>query len=371
MNMFLGKIMELVSIAILAAFFVRAVQEIMKQGWWARNFDFKALFYISFPAVILFFGMLPSDKDAPSFIEKQAFLFSVLLGFPVLIKRLSVMQEQVEKSQQQVDIGQKQMRFNQYSEGKKLLWSEQLSSRMEGVEALWQFVKTYPEEYQRVMETFSQFIKYPLPYELDEKRQNDLKSVRPQYAKRETPAGERRDINAILQHMCREIVAGTTAYEIDFINAHLEGANFFRAHLKRANLISAHLDGADFFGARLDGAYLSNAHLDRADFFGARLDGADLSNTHLERAIFFGARLDGAYLNNAHLEGANLMLTIINDVNFTNAYNLREEQIDECVFITDDAFSEKHPILPKGLKRTYKELSWEEWEEEKSKLLRF
>ena len=365
---------------------------IMK-GWVSRTFDFWASVLSLVVVGILFwvgyFSIYLHENSEPSL-----FVIGALIGFPVLIKRLSVMQEQAEKSQQQIDIGQEQTRLNQYNEAKKLLWSEQLSSRMEGVEALWHFATTYPEKYKTVMETFAQFIKHPLPYELDEKRQNNLKSVRPQYAKWETPAGKREDIHAILRRMGEKRMAGAEPCKIDLRDTHLEEADLSEAHLDRAilrgahlegvDLSEAHLDRADLSGANLEGANLWRAGLEGAHLYRAHLEGANLFEAHLEKAYFFEAHLDRAYLFFASLKGANLsganlggadlgaanlILAVINNANFTDAIDLTQEQIDKCVFIIDHPFYKRQPKLPDGIKREYLKITNEEWKKERDEFL--
>ena len=375
MNMFLGKIMELVFVIILGVFFVRVVQEIMKQGWVARTFDFNAFFYISIPNVALFLVILPSDTNAHSLIEIQAILFGMLLGFPVLIKRLSVMQEQAEKSQQQIDIAQKQSRDSQYRDARNLLQSNQLNSRMMGIADLWRFAKTHPqEEYHTVMDVFINFIHQPIPYEWKEGTHEQDKK-----------ASKRRDIRKILQYMGAKRLEGAKFYKIDLREAHLEDANLRQAYLAKADLRGAYLEGANLRDARLEEANLIRAHLKGADLWQAYLEGADLRHSNLEDADLWdavlleadlrwsnlvGTHLERACLNYAHLEGAdlrdaNLKLALINNADFAGAKNLTQEQIDSCVFITDDDFSQDPPTLPEGMEHTYIEMEQDEWEEER------
>ena len=81
---------------------------------------------------------------------------AALIGFPILIKRVSETRLQ--------------SRTMQYNAANELLWSERLGSRMAGIEALWRsLAETYPkEEYHNAMDVFSQFIKYPVPYDWEE-----------------------------------------------------------------------------------------------------------------------------------------------------------------------------------------------------------
>ena len=378
--------------------------------WLEKNCELPSL---KVAVVFLFAFSLLSFFHEPvlSYFLNNPLIVAALLGFPILIKRLSVMQEQAEKSQRLVEIGQQQTRFNQYSEGKKLLFSQQLSSRMEGIEALWQFATTYPkEEYQIVMETFSQFIKHPPLYELDEKRNKQFFE--------KTPAGKRDDIREILRHIGKERMAGVEHYTIDLSNADLKGAILKEAHLEGARLEGARLEGARLDSANLKGAVLLEAHLERAQLQDANLEGAILTGANLERAFLYranlkgallvgtnlegaesrDANLEGAHLRNANLEGArlasanlkevdflnaklggallvganleeshffmvHLTLAIINNANFTDATYLTQEQINECVFITDYSDSNQPPTLPNGIEHTYQRMSISEWQD--------
>ena len=354
--------------------------------WWGRNFDFNGFFYISIPALTLFFVTLPSDKTVYDIIEKHTLLIGALLGFPILIKRVAEMQEQTR-------ISREQLHFSQFADAYGKLWSLDLGTRMTAIESLWRFAQAYPkEEYKKVMDVFSQFIRHPQPYELDEKRQKKhrhLKSVRPQYFKQEkTPAGKRTDIGAILQDMGEERMEGAKNYKIDLRHVHLEEAHLWHAHLERADLSGAHLEGAHFWdahlerarlvGAHLEGADLSDAHLEGAHLIATNLGEADLSDAHLEGAYLWHAHLEGADLEGAYLEGALLWntnlkdailkLAVINSADFSDAKNLTKEQIDSCVFITDHTKFKKKPQLPKGFKRTYRKLTFKKWQKEKDEL---
>ena len=337
-------------------------------SWLGRNFDFTALVI-----VLLIFGLggfvysaellvLVSSKEEEyntigHYVFNNPLVLAALLGFPILIRRVS------ETRLQSCAM--------QYNAANELLWSKDKGSRMAGIDALERLGDTYPkEEYHHVMDVFTQFILYPMPYELDEKMQNkhqNLKSVHSQYFKQEkTPAGKRDDINKILRYMGKERMAGVKHYMIKLSNAHLEEANLFDAYLHGADLVWAHLEGADLMWAHLVAAYLEGAHLEGANLSGADLRWARVEGAHLEGANLSGAhlelaKLEGTNLSGADLEKADLTLAFINYVNFTNAKNLTQEQIDSCAFITDDDFYQKPPILPKGIKPTYKKMKRSEW----------
>ena len=323
-EMYLNTKVAWVLLGSLAVFFIP------KGLWLERNFDLTAL-----AIVLLIFGLLGFflfddfsklvskaylNRDTDNayeiigiYIFNNPLVVAALIGFPILIKRVSETRSQ--------------SRTMQYNAANELLWSERLGSRMAGIEALWRVAHTYPkEEYHNVMDVFSQFVKYPVPYDWEEGTKEENQK-----------AGKRPDISAILQHMSEEIIGLIKQYEIDLRGADLMGAD----------LIRAYLDGADLSGADLTGADLIRAYLDGADLRGANLTGADLS----------GAHLDGANLRDAHLR-----LAIVNDVNFTGAKDLTKEQIKMCIFITDHPYHESRPLPPDGIGHKYQEMSIKEWE---------
>ena len=382
--------------------------------WIGRNFDFWASLLSLVVAGILFWAGHFSIDLGEKKIEGDILAFGALIGFPILIKRVGEMRLQ--------------SRTTQYNAANELLWSEGLGSRMAGIEALWRVAHTYPkEEYHKVMDVFSQFIKHPASYKWEEETKKEDKK-----------AGKRKDISAILGHIGEARMARAEPYDIklsdthleesDLRNAHLTGANLIGAHLAGANLSYAHLDGANLSFSHLDGARLSSAHLERANLMGAYLEGASLWRTHLKGAnlvrtnlevadlsfshlegaslssahlegarlwntflegsnlvgvhlegVYLGgahlegadlaiARLEGANLEGAHLAGADLRLTIINKADFSNAKKLTQEQINSCVFITNHTRFKGKPKLPEGFEHTYAQLSFEEWEKAKDRL---
>ena len=122
-------------------------------------------------------------------------------------------------------------------------------------------------------------------------------------------------------------------------NAHLEGAIFRGADLRKVNLEQAFLQGADFFRANLQssqfysadlaGAELFQAKLELASFGGARLQGADLGGAELQGAWLRGAQLQGASLDGATLQGATLI-----DANLEGA-GLRKAKLQGANFAPD------------------------------------
>ena len=291
-------------------------------SWLGRNFDFTALVivlsifvfvYCVYPAEFLVWVSSEAKKykTIEHYVFNNPLVLAALIGFPILIRRVSEVQ--------------KQTRALQYNAANELLWSKNLGSRMAGIDALWRVAETYPkEEYKKVMDVFTQFVKHPVSYEWGEGTKKEAQK-----------AGKRKDINAILWHLREERLEESD--RIDLSGANLEGAD----------LCDANLWGVALFGTRLEGAILTYAYL----------GGALLDETHLEETFLFRTDFIGAYLQGCHLK-----LAIINDANFADAKGLRQEQINECVFITDRPHHKERPKLPDGIEHKYRNMTIKEWE---------
>lgn len=295
--------------------------------WLEKNCELPSL---RVAVVFLFAFSLLSffHEPALSYFLNNPLIVATLLGFPILIKRMAEMREQTR-------ISREQLQFSQFADAYGKLWSVDLGTRMTAIESLWNFAQEHPQEqYHKVMDTFTQFIKHPASYEWEEgKKEKDKK------------AGSRTDITAILWRMGERRMAGAAQYDINFSGAYLEGAylggarleqtTFFNAHLKEANLIDAHLERATLWGADLKGVA----------FFYAHLEGASLGGADLDRSYFY--------------------LTIINEANFVGTKNLTQEQIKDCVFITDCRRHKERPKLPEGFEHNYRSLTFKEWEKDR------
>lgn len=95
-------------------------------------------------------------------------------------------------------------------------------------------------------------------------------------------------------------------YPIDLIRACLQAANFRKGQFGAAYLSKARLEGAYLTEAQFERAHLDEARLDWAGLSGANLTDANLTKARLERANLKSARLDGANLGEARLQGADL-----------------------------------------------------------------
>lgn len=123
----------------------------------------------------------------------------------------------------------------------------------------------------------------------------------------------------------------------------LSGADFRKVNLDDATLTGIDLSGANLGDATLTGINLSRANLSYASIAGANLkfanlSYADLSHADLNFAKFNVATLTGAHLSYATFFGADLFLA-----NFSRAYDLTQQQLDEVS-------SCKGTFLPEGLR---------------------
>jgi uncharacterized protein YjbI with pentapeptide repeats len=103
-------------------------------------------------------------------------------------------------------------------------------------------------------------------------------------------------------------------YGLNLTKANLDGANLSRTDLRRVELHRAKLKKADLSYAILSGASFRYADLNSAklvwsssidvDFLAAHLEGADLTSADLTSTNFRGTHLRGAHLNGANLTAA-------------------------------------------------------------------
>lgn len=138
--------------------------------------------------------------------------------------------------------------------------------------------------------------------------------------------------------------------EAEFTGATLDGANFERstavgACFGNASLKDARLFGVDLSGATLSGADLSGADLRDANLSGARmiqctLDGADLEQATMNHTFTRGSSCKGTNFNRVklgdaclrelrHAATASWIDAEIKDVDFTGAYLLRRQILDQ------------------------------------------
>ncbi len=107
---------------------------------------------------------------------------------------------------------------------------------------------------------------------------------------------------------------GADLRNLDFSGRDLRGIQLFGADLRGANFQEANLEEAELSTANLEGALLDGAHCKRAGF-----GRANLSNTSLFRADLEHVTLTQANLSQANLSCANLSHSRMREANLTEA----------------------------------------------------
>lgn len=136
------------------------------------------------------------------------------------------------------------------------------------------------------------------------------------------------------------------AEQAGFGHARLVHCNMFGARLAHATFIQADLSSADLRTARLESGRLCGATLHGTDLTRARLAGVDLSGASVEQAVFLEADLRGARLTPLRgYRSASFVRTDIRDVDFSGAYLLRREIMDENYLFEFRSQSRGHAVL--------------------------
>jgi len=126
------------------------------------------------------------------------------------------------------------------------------------------------------------------------------------------------------------ILDGAVCKRAGFGRANLKQTSFFRANLERATLTQADLEHANLSCANLHHARLREAKLLFCDLTETDLRFAELSLSSVHKANFSNADLRHARLRMmSHFKTANWLGVDIRDVNFSGAYLMRREIIDQ------------------------------------------
>ncbi|AFY58888.1 putative low-complexity protein [Rivularia sp. PCC 7116] len=192
------------------------------------------------------------------------------------------------------------------------LTKNQIERRIIAIENLEKIALEYPEEYDKVFQIITTYIKQNRSLKiLNEFQTNPISEINT-------------DIKTALKIITNP---DTDKYlrrdKIDLSCIDIRGANLRNANLKKVNLEQSilyrvNLIDADLENANLNSAVLSAANLTRANLTSANLSGAILNAANLTQANLSNADLRCANLFLANLRGANLK-----GVNFDRA-NLRE-----------------------------------------------
>jgi uncharacterized protein YjbI with pentapeptide repeats len=125
-------------------------------------------------------------------------------------------------------------------------------------------------------------------------------------------------------------VSECCAKRCGFGGAVLTDANLFHTNLEGATLSHARLLRADVRSANLTGARAQESDFSEADFTQAILHGADLSQSNVHQALFRDADLRDAKVKDVrNYDKCDWIGVDIRNVNFTGAYMVRRQIIDE------------------------------------------
>jgi len=123
---------------------------------------------------------------------------------------------------------------------------------------------------------------------------------------------------------------GANCKRAGFGRANLNHTSFFRANLERATLTQANLEHANLSCANLHHARMREANLHATDLTETDLRFAELSLSSVQKANFSNADLRHARLRMMRdFKTANWLGVDIRDVNFSGAYLMRREIIDQ------------------------------------------
>ena len=302
-------------------------------------------------------------------------------GLILAARRSAKFSEQVDTGQKQADTAQDQLFNEQLGRGAELLTRTEMVMRRTGIRVLEDLAETTidnPDQVKFIMRIIHDFVHEKTNSPSKDKERLDivlgirtLVSLYNEVDKSDDSDGFRRLLNFSLCHLeglnftetelQGASFMGAKLQEARFMDAKLQGASFVGAELEGANFDGAELEGANFDGAELEGANFIGAELEWANFFEAELEGASFIAAKLEGANFDGAELEGANFFDAKLQGANFIAAKLQEAdingaklqwadctraNFSNAENLKEDQIKGMIFQ-----AKNQPILPKGLEQ--------------------
>lgn len=249
-------------------------------------------------------------------------------GIIGVVFNITLMQKRINKTDDQIQIQQKQLRDNRFSSGVELLGNSNESARIGGAYNLYFLANEYPDEYLNpVCEILCAHIR---TITSDKDYQEKYK---------EKPSNE---IHTILKHLlfrknksdklifdgCKKNLTEVFLCGIDFRNNTLSNVYFWNATLNNVYFDNAILNNIDFQFAELNRVYFISAKLNNASFSfiselsDARFDNAELDNVDFDGTVlsvvsFGGAKLNGVRFVSATLNGVHFSKIIeSNNVNF-------------------------------------------------------
>ena len=225
-------------------------------------------------------------------------------------------------SQENMKAGQIASRFSQAI---KFLGENNSTQNIGGIYALEQISKESPENYLgTALEVLSAFVRNQELKYCHNEWEEESYEIKPEIQIAMTVLGRiRAEENSKYWANLPWVNLGGTKLR----GAKLQGANLARTYLSGANISGTNLKGANIREANLMRTNLTGANLMRADLTGADLTGANLMRADLTGADLTGADLMGATLTGANLVIADLTGADLRGADFTNAVNLRVEQL--------------------------------------------
>ena len=242
-------------------------------------------------------------------------------GLILAARRSAKFSEQVDTGQKQADTAQKQLFNEQLGRGAELLTRTEMPMLRTGVRVLADLAEraiSEPRQVKLIMSIIHDFVHANASSPSKGKERLDI-------------ALGIRTLGYLYNEVDKSDDSDGFRKLLYFSSCHLEGLNFTETELQGANFGRAKLQEAHFRGAKLQGANFIDAKLQKARFMGAQLQGANFIDAKLQKADLKGAKLQGADCSFA---------------NFSNAENLKEDQIKGMIF-----HAENQPILPKGLEQ--------------------
>jgi len=272
---------------------------------------------------------------------------TVIINTYYAVKRTQAMQRRAIAAEETLALGMRNAKLahekliaESFMSAVTQLGHDKVETRTGAIYALERVAQDFPQEYEKVMDILTAFVRENAVIPLNKQQQTPEAAIAPNFgknrlrmhrqAKRDVPVESessrlRTDIQAALT------VIGRQNHQPDKENkrldlrhtnirkADLAGAKLQRVDLQGADLSGADLRESDLQEANLDGAKLVGAILYEANLYKVTLLGADLSRVNLNRANLCGANLRAANLWGASLRSTNLQGACLYKVNLKQA----------------------------------------------------
>jgi len=255
-------------------------------------------------------------------------------------KRAIAAEQSLALSMQNAKLSQERLIAESFISAITQLGHEKVETRTGAIYALERVAQDFPQEYGKIMEILTAFVRENALIPLDRKQQRQEEGTTNEVFKhrektrRQTssdfhiqsePPRLRTDIQAALTVIGRcnsqqdKASKRLDLRHTDIRRADLAGAKLQRIDLRGADLSGADLRESDLQEAVLDGAKLVGAILYEANLYKVSLRGANLSWVNLNRANLCGANLRAANLFGASLRSTNLQGASLYKVNLQQA----------------------------------------------------